>query len=387
DRLRHLFEEAIDVVGRDWRAFPLWELYFNFEERHRQWKRLGVLIRRAMAIPMEGLSAVRVRLRALVVGDSCPPLEELCCETEVQALEEKGDASIEASCHEEAAVAPVIPTENSEAEAGPKLEKELEEGEVDDSDDELAEETAKAEHGAGARCKVQLVLKHPAEKTSHQPEPALKPKDERAERARRFLEMREDIWSGAASEVAMLQEYEAPLHRQYFHNKPLGIAQLDAWRHYLDFEESRQPRQWRRLYSLFERCLVVTNNYLEFWLRYASLLEEAEVMTGNQPELACSLLQGACLSGRLARRADALAAWAELEEQCGRAARARLLLDAGLSSCGRGSTELALRRAALESRHHDCTKAVELLQQLAGQASSTASRAILSRRLARLCED
>jgi len=132
---------------------------------------------------------------------------------------------------------------------------------------------------------------------------------------------------------------------------------------------------------------VVTNNYLEFWLRYASLLEEAEVMTGNQPELACSLLQGACLSGRLARRADALAAWAELEEQCGRAARARLLLDAGLSSCGRGSTELALRRAALESRHHDCTKAVELLQQLAGQASSTASRAILSRRLARLCED
>ncbi|CAJ1341346.1 unnamed protein product, partial [Effrenium voratum] len=371
DRLRHLFEEAIDVVGRDWRAFPLWELYFNFEERHRQWKRLGVLIRRAMAIPMEGLSAVRVRLRALVVGDSCPPLEELCCETEVQALEEKGDASIEASCHEEAAVAPVIPTENSEAEAGPKLEKELEEGEVDDSDDELAEETAKAEHGAGARCKVQLVLKHPAEKTSHQPEPALKPKDERAERARRFLEMRE---------VPFVRKLRIADSFKLF-------WKLDAWRHYLDFEESRQPRQWRRLYSLFERCLVVTNNYLEFWLRYASLLEEAEVMTGNQPELACSLLQGACLSGRLARRADALAAWAELEEQCGRAARARLLLDAGLSSCGRGSTELALRRAALESRHHDCTKAVELLQQLAGQASSTASRAILSRRLARLCED
>lgn len=31
--------------------------------------------------------------------------------------------------------------------------------------------------------------------------------------------------------------WKAPLHRQYFHNKPLGIAQLDAWRHYLDFEE------------------------------------------------------------------------------------------------------------------------------------------------------
>ena len=42
---------------------------------------------------------------------------------------------------------------------------------------------------------------------------------------------------------------KAPLHRQYFHNKPLSQAQLDAWRCYLDFEESgpRGPRPRREL--------------------------------------------------------------------------------------------------------------------------------------------
>ncbi|CAL1158404.1 unnamed protein product, partial [Cladocopium goreaui] len=80
DGLRELFEKAVETVGSDWRAFPLWDLYMNFEEKNRRWKRLGSVLRRAMVVPMEGLPAVRIRLRALVLGDAAPPLEELCCD-------------------------------------------------------------------------------------------------------------------------------------------------------------------------------------------------------------------------------------------------------------------------------------------------------------------
>ncbi|CAL1148560.1 unnamed protein product, partial [Cladocopium goreaui] len=155
------------------------------------------------------------------------------------------------------------------------------------------------------------------------------------DRAQRFLQMREELWAAASEEASLLRTFEAPLHRHYFHQKVLSSAQLDAWRRFLDFEESREPRDWRRLQGLFERCLIVANNYLEFWLRYASVLEQAEAAHGqNKPEISCGLLRGACLSGRLSRRPDALAAWAELEESCGRVDRARVLLDATLSGCG-----------------------------------------------------
>ncbi|CAL1154772.1 unnamed protein product, partial [Cladocopium goreaui] len=133
---------------------------------------------------------------------------------------------------------------------------------------------------------------------------------------------------------------------------------------------------------------IVANNYLEFWLRYASVLEQAEAAHGqNKPEISCGLLRGACLSGRLSRRPDALAAWAELEESCGRVDRARVLLDATLSGCGHGSSDLALRRASLELRHQDAELAAVLLERYANDAVDLASKAVLSRRYARLCED
>ncbi|CAK9096435.1 unnamed protein product, partial [Durusdinium trenchii] len=209
-----------------------------------------------------------------------------------------------------------------------------------------------------------------------------------SDRALRFLQMREAIWKKTSEEALVLREFEGLLHRHYFHHKPLSLAQLDAWRRYLDFEESRTPRNWRRLQGLFERCLIVTNNYLEFWLRYASLLEQAEATSnpGAKPELACSLLRGACLSGRLARRPDALAAWAELEEECGRTLRSRIILDGALAGCGRGSADLALRRCGLELRQQDGDLAAALLESFAANADLS-SRAILSRRHARLCEE
>lgn len=405
DGLRQLFEKAVETVGTDWRAFPLWDLYMNFEEKHGRWKRLRALLRRAMVIPMEGLPAVRIRLRALVVGDAAPALEELCCddqeaelldvemkprsdpqvfnvllEDHLPKVENKNPEPNVAEQDEKVvatAPVPILPVKEVEME-------ELEEGEI--CDDEVApvapvpvppEDPPAPEEPEDLGTKVEAIEKTEPKKSKFI-----------TERTQRFLELREGLWAAASEEAARLRHFEAPLHRHYFHQKPLSSTQLDAWRRFLDFEESREPRDWRRLQVLFERCLIVTNNYLEFWLRYASWLQHAEAESGSTtPEMACGLLRGACLSGRLSRRPDVFAAWAELEEACGRTGRARILLDATLSGCGHGSTDLALRRAALELRHQDSELACVLLGRYATDAVDLASKAVLSRRYAKLCED
>lgn len=414
DGLRQIFEKAVETVGTDWRAFPLWDLYMNFEEKHGRWKRLGALLRRAMVIPMEGLPAVRIRLRALVVGDAAPALEELCCddqEAELLDVEMKPPSDpqvfnvvledhlpkvenknpepkvVEKDEKDEkdekvVATAPILPVKEVEME-------ELEEGEICDDEVEAA---------PAAPADVPVPPEDPpapeepkdSGTTKVEAMETTEPKKSKfiTERTQRFLELREGLWAAASEEAARLRHFEAPLHRHYFHQKPLSSAQLDAWRRFLDFEESREPRDWRRLQVVFERCLIVTNNYLEFWLRYASWLQFAEAESGAAtPEMACSLLRGACLSGRLSRRPDVFAAWAELEEACGRTGRARILLDATLSGCGHGSADVALRRAALELRHKDSELALVLLARYATDAVDLASKAVLSRRYAKLCEE
>eukprot|EP00439_Symbiodinium_sp_Y106_P032078 s3675_g3.t2 len=402
-------------------AFPLWDLYFNFEERGRRWKRLGCLLQRALAIPMQGLPAVRVRLRSLILGDAAPPLEALCSETDTPTMERMLGAKSEEkdrSCNifqesdEEVGTVSHSVEENNAAPPShpppPAEATELEDGELHEEDDsdqdgeihEEEEPPATVQHEAAVP--VAGFSSVGAQRPPNTDSTSLVGKGstvgavarfkgaeelDASDRAEHFLSLREELWNKTSSEAAVLMQYEAPLHRQYFHNKPLSQAQLDAWRCYLDFEESRHPRDWRRLSALFERCLVVTNNYLEFWLRYARALTAMEVQGSCKPEAACKLLRGACLNGRLSRRPDALAAWAELEEQCGRPHRAGALLDAALQTCGMGSTELAIRRVALEMRRSDVSSAASLLEKFVLQTVNLNSRSFLSRRYARLMED
>lgn len=169
-----------------------------------------------------------------------------------------------------------------------------------------------------------------------------------------ILEQFEAKYRATAAEAEKLKRFEVHIQRTYFHNRPISEKQLETWRQYLAFEEARCNDGGARLHALFRRCLVASNNYLEFWLRYASLLEHGETSgEGQGPghcERACELFANACLSGRLRRRPDALIAWAEREEFAGRVDFARSLLDSALAGCGRGSAELALWRLGLERR-------------------------------------
>lgn len=61
--------------------------------------------------------------------------------------------------------------------------------------------------------------------------------------------------------------------------------ELENWRKYLDFEESEGD--YRRTAFLYERCLVPTALYEEFWLRYARwMLGQNKGYTANKEDFA-----------------------------------------------------------------------------------------------------
>jgi len=409
----------VQAVGLDWRAGPLWERYIDFEEANRDWRRLGAVFRRALATPTEGLAAVHVRLRALVVGDDCPPLGQLCTTSEAAALAALGTEATAVTAvgavggpgggqsSTEASSCTAAEKTSTAAAHGPAagievdhLEmEEAEEGELEDGELSAEEFGLQAPKAASAwQSKVQWpgrAIDHGApEHTAAKAVSAIASGPHRLQhlagvkeqltrkRQEWFLDLHEAIYQKTAAEAELMRPFEVHLQRPYFHNKPLSEVQLQTWRRYLDFEESRQPRDDRRLHTLYARCLVAANNYLEFWLRYGALLER----TGG-PERVRALFADACLCGRLRRRPDAVVTWAELEEQCGYPVRARELLDEALASYARGSVEVVLRRVSVERRAGDLQSCEALLRRYASECLDPAARGFLVRQYARLCED
>jgi pre-mRNA-processing factor 39 len=75
------------------------------------------------------------------------------------------------------------------------------------------------------------------------------------------------IFERTQEETTKRWVFEQEIRRPYFHVSDLDEPQLQNWRRYLDFEESEG--QHARVRFLYERCLVTTAMYEEFWLRYA----------------------------------------------------------------------------------------------------------------------
>ena len=59
------------------------------------------------------------------------------------------------------------------------------------------------------------------------------------------------------------------IKRPYFHVKPLERSQLKNWRDYLDFEIQQGSHE--RVIVLFERCMIATALYEDFWLKVLKL--------------------------------------------------------------------------------------------------------------------
>jgi hypothetical protein len=111
-----------------------------------------------------------------------------------------------------------------------------------------------------------------------------------------IMTRRESSAAASTSAVMSRQQFEALINkRTYFHVKRLEDGPIASWREYLTYEEVQEDSLERedgadktvlkiglpwgsrnekltRTEKLYERCLIVTANYGEFWLRYASYL-------------------------------------------------------------------------------------------------------------------
>lgn len=76
-----------------------------------------------------------------------------------------------------------------------------------------------------------------------------------------------EVYQTVQAEATKRWTFESNIKLSYFHVQDLADDELENWRKYLTFEEEEGDR--RRIAFLYERCLVPTALYEEFWLRYA----------------------------------------------------------------------------------------------------------------------
>jgi pre-mRNA-processing factor 39 len=95
---------------------------------------------------------------------------------------------------------------------------------------------------------------------------SIKPADLERELRTRCGVLHRQIFEQTQAETTKRWVFEQEIRRPYFHVSDLDEPQLQNWRRYLDFEESEG--QHARVRFLYERCLVTTAMYEEFWLRY-----------------------------------------------------------------------------------------------------------------------
>lgn len=86
-----------------------------------------------------------------------------------------------------------------------------------------------------------------------------------------IIEMKSKIHTETCKEIAKRQAFEESIKRPYFHVKPLEKCQIDNWQNYIEFEKEAGDHQ--RIVILYERCLIACALYEDFWLNYLDYLE------------------------------------------------------------------------------------------------------------------
>ncbi|KAK9458074.1 hypothetical protein V1511DRAFT_25211 [Dipodascopsis uninucleata] len=161
------------------------------------------------------------------------------------------------------------------------------------------------------------------------------------------------IYAKVQHETTLRWPFEAEIKRPYFHVKPLEETELIYWRKYLDFEEVEGDQT--RIRYLYEKCLVSTALYDEFWLRYIRWLSGQGCYSEeirNVYRRACSLFVPA---GRLAIRVG----YAHFEESKCDHELSRDIYDAILLETP-GNIETIIAYANMERRVTGCDAAINV---------------------------
>ncbi|WAR20386.1 PRP39-like protein [Mya arenaria] len=158
----------------------------------------------------------------------------------------------------------------------------------------------------------------------------------------KILKEREVAFKQNEEEVSKRWTFEEG--RPYFHVKPLERSQLKNWREYLDFEI--QNGMHERVVVLFERSMIATALYEDFWLKKAAEDTEKTVQLDEQ-----------CLQAVRSRHNDAWKILSNLEEVLP------------------GMVMVAMRRISLERRIGNREKTEILFQEYIEKASDLNVRA------------
>ncbi|CAN0151198.1 unnamed protein product [Ectocarpus fasciculatus] len=341
--VRRVFERALEAVGDNPGAGPLWRRCVAFEEAQgglRGPLRVTRLYERAFGHRLKDLEVLWIGFKEFVDGIAWDKLRPSPPSATPSAA---GEGKVVA-----AAAATPAPADNDDV--------------VNDDDLEVAE--------------AALAVASSAEKGSTDA-------DKKAMLVKILGEKRKASLRGRQRR----ESFERRISRPHFHVKPLDDAQLLAWSQYLDFEQAQAagaergrsegtssavatPGRKRRrgggedengdggigsnigrgsrgngdVERLFERCLVPCASYSWLWERYALWKESVWGL-----ESALKVAERAC-SPFLRWRPEALFFKAELLERVGRKEEARKVYQRVLSEVAPGLVEGACKLACFERR-------------------------------------
>ncbi|KAF1950689.1 TPR-like protein [Byssothecium circinans] len=148
--------------------------------------------------------------------------------------------------------------------------------------------------------------------------------------------------------------FENAIKRGYFHVTEVEDADLENWRKYLDFEESKGDDQ--RIIFLYERCLVACALYEEFWLRYARWLHSQ----GKDEDCRLVYVRASCIFVPISQPTVRLN-WARFEEKLGQFEQSLYIHDAIIEE-NPNHVETMISHAGVLRRHKTIQKAIEQLQ-------------------------
>ncbi|KAK9448291.1 uncharacterized protein V1518DRAFT_418556 [Limtongia smithiae] len=152
------------------------------------------------------------------------------------------------------------------------------------------------------------------------------------------------IFSKTQEETMSRWPFEAEIKRPYFHVTLIDESELVNWRKYLDFEELEGDVE--RIRFLYEKCLVATALYDEFWFRYARwTLSQGEDLYEDVRNI---YRRGSALFVPICRPAFRVA-YAHFEEGTGEISLARDIFESELVELP-GNLEILVARANLERR-------------------------------------
>ncbi|KAK9480543.1 hypothetical protein V1514DRAFT_340941 [Lipomyces japonicus] len=172
----------------------------------------------------------------------------------------------------------------------------------------------------------------------------------------RILNFHLETFTETQKQTSVRWPFEAEIKRPYFHIKELAESELINWRKYLDFEESQADV--KRIQFLYEKCLVSTALYDEFWLRYIRWL----TAIGDHEEEIRNVYRRACSIHIPITRLAARINYAHFEESEGNVDLARDILDSILVELP-GNIETIIARANLERRVAGWQAAVDVFKQ------------------------